>query len=618
MSRQLATALDDCLERLRAGDTLALCLRRYPELADELEPLLSTAARVKVSYQPVAANDPALVRARNRVLAEASRRQQVASQPRRWRDRLGLRLSLSPGLATTLITLVVVFGILGGGGIVSANSLPGDALYGVKRASESVRLALTTNQETKLVLEQVYSQRRLQEAHEVVAQRREARIEFAGMVSAVEGQAVVIEGLVVTLPEGQVPAVGDVVEIVGETSEDGQVQASEMVVQELPDASSEALGAEGANQPTPEPTNPPKATETPLPSSTPTESPTATVEATETEQATVTQTATATESPTLTPSPTYTLEPTPTPPPPPREVHVRIEGRIDEISGSYWRVAGKQVFLNSTHVDASRANAQVGGRAVVDAVQLTDGGLEARSITVLSAPEAAPTTKEFSGRIDSIDGNTWIVGGRTVDVSSAEIEGQPEVGARAIVKADEYSDGRLVAKRITVKAAEQETISFGGVVQSISGGSWVVAGQRVTITADTKISGDAKVGSIAEVKAIVQPDGSRVAIKISVKAPPEPTPEPTVEPTASPEPEPTATPEDTMGQEPTATPEDTVGQEATATPEGQVPPDTASEPTETPVVVPQEPTPTPEGDGSAVEEQTVPAAKGSTGKKSRK
>jgi len=590
MSRRLAFALDDCLECLAAGESLKACLRRYPDLADELEALLTTASEVRASYRPVSEDDPALLRVRNRVMAEVSRREQTAPRRDRRRARFGMRLSLSPGLASTLISLVVLLGILGGGGMVSAGSLPGDPLYGVKRATENVRLALTVNQEAKLVLEQVYSQRRLAEAHDVVAQGREARIEFAGRVSSVEGQTVVVDGLIVQWAGDAAPSVGDQVAVVGETDSSGQVQASEVVVQQV--ASMDASKADGANDPDPEPTAPPKPTDTPVPSPTPTDEPTAIPEPTVTDEPTATVTATPTESPTVTPSPTSTPVPTPTPPPPPREVHVRIEGRIDEVTGAFWRVAGRQVFISGTHVDSSRANAQVGGKAVVDAVQRPDGGLEARSITVLAAPEAPPQPKEFSGRIDNIDGSTWIVGGRTVDVSSAEIEGQPEVGARAIVKADEFSSGRLVAKRVTVKAAELETISFGGVVQSISGGSWVVAGQRVAITGDTSISGDPQVGAIAEVKAVVQADGSRVALKISVKAPPEPTPEP--EPTAEPTPKPTDEPTPTADTDSPAEGEGESSGEAAAPSEGS---ETAE-----PTVIPN-----PDGEAETVEGQSTPS-----------
>jgi uncharacterized protein (DUF433 family) len=44
----LTTITDDCLERLARGESVADCLARYPEAADQLAPILSAAEQLRV------------------------------------------------------------------------------------------------------------------------------------------------------------------------------------------------------------------------------------------------------------------------------------------------------------------------------------------------------------------------------------------------------------------------------------------------------------------------------------------------------------------------------------------------------------------------------------------
>lgn len=53
---QLITAFDDCLTRLKAGESIASCLHSYPNLASDLRPMLEAAqAAIAVSVVPHAA-----------------------------------------------------------------------------------------------------------------------------------------------------------------------------------------------------------------------------------------------------------------------------------------------------------------------------------------------------------------------------------------------------------------------------------------------------------------------------------------------------------------------------------------------------------------------------------
>src|SRR5579883_2365290 len=74
--RELAEALAASLDAMRAGSaSLEDCLRRYPRLADELEPLLRTAATVQMLGR-IAPRDEARSAGRAAFLQAASRKAQ--------------------------------------------------------------------------------------------------------------------------------------------------------------------------------------------------------------------------------------------------------------------------------------------------------------------------------------------------------------------------------------------------------------------------------------------------------------------------------------------------------------------------------------------------------------
>lgn len=82
-------------------------------------------------------------------------------------SRFSLPMLLRPALATAVALVVVVAGATS----AAASSLPGDALYGVKRAGEDVRLALTFDAETRTQLLSELTDRRLEELAEIAKRR---------------------------------------------------------------------------------------------------------------------------------------------------------------------------------------------------------------------------------------------------------------------------------------------------------------------------------------------------------------------------------------------------------------------------------------------------------------
>ena len=70
-----------------------------------------------------------------------------------------------------------------------------------------------------------------------------------------------------------------------------------------------------------------------------------------------------------------------------------------------------------------------------------------------------PKELEFEGTIEAIDGTTWTVNidgeSRSVDVSDAEIEGEPDIGLHVEIEGIE-ENGDIVAKKVEVEELEDE------------------------------------------------------------------------------------------------------------------------------------------------------------------
>ena len=212
---------------------------------------------------------------------------------------------------------------------------------------------------------------------------------------------------------------------------------------------------------------------------------------------------------------------------PPRRVRVRLEGTIESIEPQFWIVDGRRVLFDENTLFEGAQWAAVGRRAAVDGLLVqTDGHVLALHIKVEPPPppEKPVETVEFKGTVERIDGDAWTVNGTRVLVdANTVIEGTPQVGATAQVKAVRRDDGSLLATRIVVESPQERVVEFEGPIDSIESGHWIVGGRVVQIDANTVIEGDPQVGSVAEVQAVERSDGTLLARRIRILPPP-PTP----------------------------------------------------------------------------------------------
>lgn len=504
-ARGLEDVLDECLSQLNSGQSLESCVARYPTLAAELEPLLRVALKVRaIGQQPVPA--PLGLRSgRQRLLTEvALRKEQAQEQPKSfW---FSLQSLLRRGTVAVVLAGLLLVAVLGQGTLAaSANSLPGDALYPVKRISEEVRVWFAFDQQAKERLLEEIAERRRQEAKAIANTQRVVEMDFPGLVQTMEDGSWTIGGVVVQMtPEteidGEVTA-GTLVSVHVRSLSDGTLQAVRVVAQPG-QARPVPTALPAVVEPTAQPTTTPTETQSP-----PTQAP-------------VVPPPIATPEPTFTPKPTATPRPTSTPTPT-REVKIRFRGRIEAITANTWTVDGQVVRIDAkTYVDERSERASIGATATVVALRLPDDTLLALEILIERAPAVPDQPFEFQGLIESFGPTQWIIGGHTVNITAdTVIENDPQKGLLAEVKAKRKGDGSLVAERIVVRLPAEE-VQFEGLIQEVAAKIWVVEGVTVRLDAQTAVVGTPAVGLSAEVQGLLLPDGSVLGRIIRVQASP--------------------------------------------------------------------------------------------------
>ena len=227
MNENLYEALEICLNALEAGADLGSVLMRFPDMADELRPLLeaSVAVRSLGSYQvPV----PAMRRGRARVLQHAAEMREAGQKSRRF--------GIAFRRLTTALALMLVF-FLSGTGLVGASNgaLPGDNLYPVKRTWEDVQLKFVANPVSREELEDEFELERLEEVDELLGRRRHEAISFAGTVIGQNGDQWSVSGIPVQIvPTSQLPVepvnVGTFISVKGHTNAQGFVEVEQIEI----------------------------------------------------------------------------------------------------------------------------------------------------------------------------------------------------------------------------------------------------------------------------------------------------------------------------------------------------------------------------------------------------
>jgi hypothetical protein len=185
--------LEICLTRLNAGEDLETILVDFPQQAAEMRPLLIAALKASRSGAPLRVPASAQIDSRTRFLVEAQRRQ---TKP------MGFLPRFKMAGAFVAIAIIVFAGIYGTG-LASAQTVPGETLYPVKRVVEQAQLVLTTDQSTRLDLEEEFDRRRVAEAEELEQAGRTESVTVAGSLEKVEQQTWAVGGVKLKLSPDQ-------------------------------------------------------------------------------------------------------------------------------------------------------------------------------------------------------------------------------------------------------------------------------------------------------------------------------------------------------------------------------------------------------------------------------
>ena len=162
--------VNDCLERMAAGESVADCLARYPEQADALAPILQTGqATMDVSR---ATKPSAAGKARGMARMQAALEEGRHRRRRRWQmPRVSWRPISTPiaaAFAMALLTIVAA----GGTTVASADSIPGEALYPVKSMRESMEERIARSDEHKAQVHAKLARERGREMRELIVRGR--------------------------------------------------------------------------------------------------------------------------------------------------------------------------------------------------------------------------------------------------------------------------------------------------------------------------------------------------------------------------------------------------------------------------------------------------------------
>ncbi len=241
----LYDALENCLQDIEKGADTEAVLLRYPDIADELRPILQTSVKARTMSVPDLTAD-VLRRNRAKLLQRAAAMGAAKATPALRR----LWFASLRRLAVTLAVLALVFA--SGTGLVRAASttLPGDNLYPVKRTWEDVKLLFSFDAQKRESLEVEYENERLEELRELFVEGRSVKVDFAGRVARQNGNQWLVAGIpVIISPQTDLPqepvAIGSAVRVTGLTQGNETVRADGIEL--LPPGASLPKGEEENN-----------------------------------------------------------------------------------------------------------------------------------------------------------------------------------------------------------------------------------------------------------------------------------------------------------------------------------------------------------------------------------
>ncbi|MFC1972206.1 DUF5667 domain-containing protein [Chloroflexota bacterium] len=165
--------LNDCLERIvNQRQTIEQCLERYPEQSDELQPLLQT-----ISHAMVASSIEPSSEFKEKARHEFRIALQEMDLPRS-----GWFFGWRPQWATAIVSVLIFLLASSGTVTIAGNSMPDEPLYPVKRATETVTIALTPSPLGKVNLYVNLADKRVAEIAVMAEEEKPKEVEKAAQL----------------------------------------------------------------------------------------------------------------------------------------------------------------------------------------------------------------------------------------------------------------------------------------------------------------------------------------------------------------------------------------------------------------------------------------------------
>lgn len=172
MSARREDVLAEVLAAIAGGEPPEAALARHPEWAEELQDLVQLATDAAM-LRPAVVPTESIRRSRARAIAHAA----TLARPRPRLLPMGLRF------AAATAAVVVLCGLSGVGlNSAAADALPGDALYRVKLAAQNLRLRFAAGPDSRLELEDLYAEQRVDDVMTLLSLGRVVPVSFTGEV----------------------------------------------------------------------------------------------------------------------------------------------------------------------------------------------------------------------------------------------------------------------------------------------------------------------------------------------------------------------------------------------------------------------------------------------------
>lgn len=167
----------ECIEDIKAGRaSIEDCLERHPSLRGQLEPLLKIALAIEELPSVKPSTDfkmKARIRLMDQIHAWKTRKKWPWSRRQNWVAGMQYKRRFGVSMASIILAIVVTLSLVGGGTVYASQaSLPGDALYDLKLATEELTIALPAGDIARAERALSFAQRRIREMEALAARGR--------------------------------------------------------------------------------------------------------------------------------------------------------------------------------------------------------------------------------------------------------------------------------------------------------------------------------------------------------------------------------------------------------------------------------------------------------------